>query len=543
MRATPLRLATALLGVTAFLVSCSKKDAVAVDCTESACGSGGSVGSGGAQPFSGGASSNGGAASTGGVSDSGGAPSSGGGMTNTAGSLGTAPSNGGSGGSDASAGSGGATSVATYTLVVDAPLDNTTVHGTVTVSGHAPGFLNVEVWDATHAHPPLAQVTPAADGSFSVTIDTASLPAGATTWTVYAWDAPAGAAYTHTANVPLDLTISSGTGSVPDAGTGGTSGAETVGTGDISAPAAGPAPTVASKVSGASFTLVKNWDFGTAGTIKNTTDLISEFNFHDQFGTIANGTNYGAVIVAPNAATAIHAPNLGLPNDTQPVEDPAHPTREWTPSSILAHVRPLSPTQSTVSVSSHNAGNGSLVAKWTLPNGGKLLGKDILWETRARMPAPLAAYWFAFWTSGKKWDKGAEMDVLESFGSSNIYPPPTAFHVNSVGGTDSIDYSSWPAGLTTAGVPTADRDLTAYHTWSWLYRTDDTYVVYYDGITVQTGTLHWTVSGTNGGEAIDMDFLFDLSFGHTQIAAVNITLPASSFPLTYEVDYSRVYLR
>ena len=43
---------------------------------------------------------------------------------------------------------------------------------------------------------------------------------------------------------------------------------------------------------------------------------------------------------------------------------------------------------------------------------GALLGKDILWETRARMPVPLAAYWFALWTAGNQWNKGAEMDVL-----------------------------------------------------------------------------------------------------------------------------------
>lgn len=36
---------------------------------------------------------------------------------------------------------------------------------------------------------------------------------------------------------------------------------------------------------------------------------------------------------------------------------------------------------------------------------------------------------------------------------SNIYPPPrAAFHVNSSGGTDNIDYSSWPNGLNAAGL-------------------------------------------------------------------------------------------
>ncbi|HEX4448876.1 MAG TPA: hypothetical protein VH044_19180, partial [Polyangiaceae bacterium] len=400
----------------------------------------------------------------------------------------------------------------------------------------------IEVWDANHQMPPLARVTPAADGTFSIAIDTSALATGATTWTVWGWDSPAGAAFNHTDSVSLPLTIAApGTTGTIDSGASG--GTETVGTGDVSAPALGPAPTDATKVGGASFVLVKNWDFGANGTIKDVASLVSEFQFHDQFGTIANGTNYGAVIVAPDAATAIAASNLGLPGNMQPVEDPAHPTRQWTADTLKTYVRPLSASQTTCTVSSHDSGNGSFVARWTLPNGGALLGKDLLWETRVRMPVPLAAYWFALWTSGNQWNKGAEMDVLESFGTPNIYPPADAFHVNSVGGNDTIDYSSWPAGLTTAGVPTSDRDLTAWHVWTWVYRKDDSYTVYYDGAVAQTGTLHWTLGGTSNGQVIDMDFLFDMGWGHTQISDVNISLPASSFPITYEIDYSRVYLR
>jgi hypothetical protein len=210
---------------------------------------------------------------------------------------------------------------------------------------------------------------------------------------------------------------------------------------------------------------------------------------------------------------------------------------------MKAYVRPLSASQTNVSVSAHNAGNGSITAKWTLSSGGALLGKDLLWETRARMPAAAAAYWFAIWTAGNKWNGGAEMDVLESFGTPNIYPPPAAFHVNSVGGSDQINYSSWPNGLNAAGVPSDGRDLREWHTWTWLYRNNDSYVVYFDGYVVQRGTLHWTLGGTQSGEHINMSFLFDFGWGHTQISDVNITLPASGFNITYEVDYSRVYLR
>jgi hypothetical protein len=341
------------------------------------------------------------------------------------------------------------------------------------------------------------------------------------------------------------VTTSSSTGSSGGSTTGAVDAgqAETVGVGDINQPAVGPPPTEAGQIGGADFVLVKNWDFGTQGTIRDVDDLIAEFQFHDQFNTIANGTNYGAVIVAPNAATAIHAGGLGLPNDMQPVEDPTRPNREWTSDSLLAHVLPLSASQTTATVTNHDTGNGSFMAKWNLPSGGSLLGEDLLWETRARMPAPLAAYWFALWTSGNRWDHGAEMDVLESFGTPNVTPLGSAFHVNSVGGTDTIDYSSWPNGLTQAGVPTTDRDLRDWHTWSWLYRKDDSYVVYYDGYVVQTGQLIWTYQAVQGGQSIDMDFLFDFSWGHTQISQVNISLPASDFPLTYEIDYSRVYLR
>jgi hypothetical protein len=40
-----------------------------------------------------------------------------------------------------------------------------------------------------------------------------------------------------------------------------------------------------------------------------------------------------------------------------------------------------------------------------------------------------------------------------------------------------------------------------------------------------------------------MWFLFDFGWGHTQISDVNISLPAAGFQITYEVDYSRVYMR
>jgi hypothetical protein len=429
----------------------------------------------------------------------------------------------GAGGSLGGGGSGGAPD---YTLVVDTPQDNAVVSGVVAVTGRASGFVNVEVWDAEHQHPPLAQVVPRAGGAFETSIDTAALPTGPTSWTVFAWDSPPDRPFTRDANVPLNLTIER-------AGDGGPNG-QTIGTGDIDRPAVGPGPTEGGRIGGAPFVLVKNWDFGTAGTIKDASSLISEFQFHDQFNTIANGTDYGAVIVAPTGQTAI---------PSQPVEEPARPTREWTAGAMRAHVRPLSAAASSVSVSAHDTGCGSVIAKWKLPNGGSLLGRDLLWEVRARMPVPLPAYWFSISSSGNKYENGAGMNVMQSFGTPNIYPPPEAFHVRSVGGSDEIDYASWPNGLDAAMVPANERDLREWHVWSWHYRADDSFVVYYDGHVVQRGTLHWTLGGGNGGEPLELFFLIDIGWGHTLIGDVNISLPAADFPITFELDYSRVYLR
>jgi len=160
-----------------------------------------------------------------------------------------------------------------------------------------------------------------------------------------------------------------------------------------------------------------------------------------------------------------------------------------------------------------------------------------------RIPKPVSAFWFSLWTAGVKWNKGAEMDVVESFGTPNIGAGAKAFHVNSVGGSDKYKFESWPAQLTSLGVPTADRDLSEWHIFTWVYLRDDTYRVYYDDHLVQEGTLIWTLSGKSTSEPIDMYFLFDFGWGHTQVKEVNVTLPASNFPLVYELDYSRVYLR
>lgn len=128
-----------------------------------------------------------------------------------------------------------------------------------------------------------------------------------------------------------------------------------------------------------------------------------------------------------------------------------------------------------------------------------------------------------------------------SFGTPNI--DFDAFHSDAVGGTNEIEYKSWSKALDQVGVPDDKRQLSDWHTWTWVYNRDDTYQVYYDGHRVQQGVIHWTDGGHKDGNPIDMRFLFDFSWGHTQVNEVNMELPASNFPLTYEIDYSRVYLR
>jgi hypothetical protein len=109
-----------------------------------------------------------------------------------------------------------------------------------------------------------------------------------------------------------------------------------------------------------------------------------EFVYHDQFNTIGNGSNYGAITLAPDAASAIAG---------QPVENPDNPVRQFTAGSVKTTLVPLNGA-ATVSPTEHNVGNGSFVARWRLPKGGSLLGHDILWETRVRYVTP-RYFWFA----------------------------------------------------------------------------------------------------------------------------------------------------
>ena len=316
---------------------------------------------------------------------------------------------------------------------------------------------------------------------------------------------------------------------------------ETVGGGTLSDPARGPAPSFG--IGGPGMVLVKNWHFGTNGTIKNYADMSANFFYHDQFGTVNNGGKYGSNTVSPDDADAVHG---------QPVEGAdCPPVRRFTADSMKTLLVPLGKVTA-VQVRNHNTGNGSFMAKWRLLTAGPLLGRDIVWETRVRYNPP-PYFWFAIWTAGNKWKwdgqaQGAEQDLVESFGydngGGNTNYDGRFWHSNSVAfpSKDTVDYGGWGTAMEKLGIKS--YDASQYHVWTWLYKKDGAFAMFVDGIKVQSGSnYYWTYGNRAGDEPINMDFLFDAGWGHNQIGSVNKELPASAFDgKFYEWNYSRVYL-
>lgn len=299
------------------------------------------------------------------------------------------------------------------------------------------------------------------------------------------------------------------------------------------------------------YQLIKDWDFGTTGNVRNKADLSAEFQYHDQFNTIANGVRYGSMQSAESAETAIQQWSLGVlaPSYTQPIRPD---TREFTSTSILLHVKPVNASQATVGPAwKKDAVDGSLTAKYSLPKGGSRLGKDLKWETRFRVrtPMPARGYWFAIWAAGTSWNDGPEMDVIESFSSNCEYGHCFAqsFHVDPVpmnATTRQVDYSEWWSGMKKSGMPSSESVLTNWHTLTWEYLRDDTYVVTMDDKVFQRGTLPWR--DTHANVDTDMHFLIDGRAGIVDVWPIQeevITVPASGIVFTYEIDYSRIWLR
>jgi hypothetical protein len=155
-------------------------------------------------------------------------------------------------------------------------------------------------------------------------------------------------------------------------------------------------------------------------------------------------------------------------------------------------------------------------------------------------------FWFAIWSAGSQWNGGAEEDVVESFGydngGGNTNYDGRFWHTNSVGGSDADAYADWGGSMAAHGI--TGYDATRYHIWSWVYRRDNTSSVYVDGVLVNSGTINWTLGGGAGAAPINLYFLFDGTWAHTQIGSVNHDLNAADFTgKYYEWDYSRVYLK
>ncbi len=321
---------------------------------------------------------------------------------------------------------------------------------------------------------------------------------------------------------------------------------QTIGTGSTATPAVGPAP--AYGLGGAGCILVKNWDFGSNGTITNNTDLIANFQFHDQHGLAAN-PNYGSDMVAPTSATAIS----GQPYEGKLINGVAVPTvRSYFADYMQTYIVPLGGvTTLTASASPHNAGSGSFQSKWDLPSAGSYLGKDLIWETRVRYVTP-PYFWFALWNSAKDWQThlGPEIDLMEAFGYNNggTFTNYTGryWHSNAVGGSDTVNYSNWGNGMSACGITT--WDATQYHTWTLVYRANDTYACYVDGIFIQGGSSPYIWNkkpgSMNPGVAQELSFQFDALWGSKTVTNNNFPLAVSALAGTYyEWDYSRVYLK
>lgn len=291
------------------------------------------------------------------------------------------------------------------------------------------------------------------------------------------------------------------------------------------------------QIGGAPFTLVKNWDFGTTGNIGSIAALDAEFNYAGQWATYNNGGQYGTNVVATSAGTAISG---------QPVDPTGSRYREFTTNSILTHVRSLVNDSTDVGpAASHNGGNGGFFAKHLYPHAGSGLGKTIVWETRVRIVNPTFGQWFALWTAGLVWDDGPEMDVIEAF---SLFDPTEAWHSNIVGtGTENIDYWSgnWWDGQIEAGIVSPENQLDQWRVITWVYHADNTFQVYFDTYVAQSGTLEWDPpSGGSAGVNQNLQFFFDMGALHTGVAGYDThVIPAADLPITYEIDYSRVWER
>jgi beta-glucanase (GH16 family) len=366
------------------------------------------------------------------------------------------------------------------------------VQGTVTVRGQASGFLNVEIWDATHTNPPLARATPAGDGSFTTTVNTASLPNGATTWTVYAWDSPPGQTFTHTDNVALHLTISGGA----DPCTGQTCsghGTCSVSGGQASCACSGGYHAVG-------LTCVAD-STGSGTPDPGTTYVPSGYKlvFSDEFS--GSSVDKGKW-------------NTLAPWGVQFYSD-SHQKQAFIPDqvSLTNGLAVFTADHSKGNTNGQPYASGSLTTNGTFTHG--------YFEARTKVPSG-KGFWPAFWvTSSSRWPP--EWDIFEIIDGTifGYTHPVSGGQCSFVGGAAGSD--------STYTIPNL---YDVFHVYGFLWTASDLYW-YVDGVM----TEHYAVNAAAG--ANDPFWLnISLQVGGDWPGDPNSSTP---FPSTMDVDYVRVY--
>jgi len=157
-------------------------------------------------------------------------------------------------------------------------------------------------------------------------------------------------------------------------------------------------------------------------------------------------------------------------------------------------------------------------------------------EVRARLDAQMGS-WPAIWTLGTKgeWPTNGEVDIME------FYPSGTTplFHANLAWGTATRWNAAWNSKTKTLSSFTSkDADwVKKFHVWTMEW-TKDSIVLSLDNTVMNAASLANTKNndGTNPFQDRSQYILLNLAIG------ANGGDPSkATFPMTYEVDYVRVY--
>lgn len=279
----------------------------------------------------------------------------------------------------------------------------------------------------------------------------------------------------------------------------------------------------------------KQLDFGTNGNVNTFEKLDQELNYNLSMwgGTTDLGSAYGCRMAARTAATAVPGQTVDsgvrfLTGETLGIQAYGDST-VYGPNGT-GYVGPAS---------AHNCLTGSFETKYKLPALGSALGKDVVWEFRSKVYNPVLGFWIAGWVVGTDWmtGQGPEVDVLESFYTPfNTPTDPWGWHGSPVGGTNVAPgpcLNDWPACLNPWKARGGSGKLNVFHTWTLVFKRDDTWTIYIDGFLYSAGTLPWRNAHGN----TDAHFVFDCSIGNTGLWQVNnIHTPAATLPQRCDVD-------